>query len=87
MGGAINPDFIPQLVALQYPPRRAVPAPCAPASAPRGDRGRADPLLALWVVPAAGTQWEWALGELLARLPDYATRIMTLAGMNPTWSR
>ncbi len=73
VGGAINPDFIPQLVALQIL-RDELCLPLAPRPAPPGATGvERTPLLALWVVPAAGTQWEWALGELLARLPDYAT--------------
>jgi len=71
-GGAINPDFIPQLVALQIL-RTELCLPLAPAPAPAGVTGVArTPLLALWIDPASGPEWDWALGELLKRVPEYA---------------
>ena len=71
-GGVINPDFIPQLVALEIL-REELCLPLAPGQAPPGATGVArTALLALWVTPASGAQWDWALAELLRRLPDYA---------------
>lgn len=71
-GGVINPDFIPQLVALEIL-RDELCLPFAPGPTPAGATGVArTPLLALWVAPASGAQWDWALAELLRRLPEYA---------------
>lgn len=71
-GGVINPDFIPQLAALEIL-REELCLPLAPGPAPAGATGVArTPLLALWVAPASGAQWDWALAELLGRLPEYA---------------
>jgi hypothetical protein len=71
-GGVINRDFIPQLVAFELL-REELCLPLAPGPAPAGATGVArTPLLALWATPASGAQWDWALGQLLERLPEYA---------------
>jgi len=71
-GGTINPGFIPQLVAFQIL-RDELCLPLRHGAAPAGATGVArTPLLALWSAPAAGVEWHWAVGELLARLASYS---------------
>jgi hypothetical protein len=72
-GGAINPDFIPELVALQIlRDELCLPLRDGPPASPTTAPVVRTPLLALWADPPAADQWDWALAQLLARLERYS---------------